>query len=1122
MFFCLISKKARCSFAGLLALAVLGAAFVVSGRAAPQAGEKLQDGAKLVKIEAEPARIELDGPFACAQVLLLGHCDNGAIVDLTRLARLEKESDVAIVSDRGQVRPVRDGKGVLRFGFDGQSVEVAVQVSRQNETLDVSFVRDVMPVLSKLGCNAGTCHGSAQGKNGFQLSLRGYDPLFDHQALTDDVMGRRFNRAAPDKSLMLMKPSGEVAHVGGVVMQPADRYYKLLRLWIAEGARLDLTTPRARKLEILPANVIVPLPGMKQQMRVIASYADGSTRDVTAEAFVESSNIEIATVDKQGLATAVRRGETAIMARYEGSYTAATMIVMGDRSGFTWEELPEYNWIDGLVFAKLKQIQVLPSKLCTDEEFIRRIYLDLTGLTPRSEQVRAFVADPLPSKQKREVLVDQLIGSPEYVDHWTNKWSDLLQVNSKFLGNQGAKALRDWVRKAVADNMPYDQMARAVLTASGSTMENPPAAYYKILRDPGAAMENTTHLFLAVRFNCNKCHDHPFERWTQNNYYNMAAFFAQIERKEDPKFKGQKIGGSAVDGAKPLVELITDKAAGEVKHERTGETAKPAFPFEIATAIPNELPRRERLAQWITSPDNPYFARSYVNRVWSYLLGVGLIEPIDDIRAGNPPSNPKLLQALSAEFVRNGFNVRELVRLICKSRTYQQSIETNRWNKDDEVNYSHALARRLPAEVLYDAIHQVTGSTSKLPGLAAGAKASQLLDPSAPVPGGFLEVFGKPARESACECERTNSMLLGPVLNLVNGPVLGEALKDPNNKIAKLAAREKDDAKLVEELFLTILCRKPTAAELNASLTEFQVNGEDYRQLAADHAKRVAALQSHEATLPKKQEDWEAELKANPAWSFFSFDEMQADGGTKLEKQSDLSILASGPNPTPQKYVLTTKVPNSAITALRLEVLADKSLPKNGPGRADNGNFVLNDFKVFVSPDGDPMKFKQVKLTGARATFQQDGFAAAQAIDDNLETGWAIAPQFGRDHMAIFEIKSKGAIAGGGVVKIEMLQKHDGKKHAIGKFRLAFSTHQNPVPFQGVPVHIAKLIDLPVAERTAEQLETLKNYYRSTDNELARLQRSLAELTLPPDARTMAAQDIAWALINSPAFLFNR
>ncbi len=356
-------------------------------------------------------------------------------------------------------------------------------------------------------------------------------------------------------------------------------------------------------------------------------------------------------------------------------------------------------------YEKLQRVKVGPSELCTDAEFLRRVYLDLTGLPPSIEQTTAFLADSTPSREKREALVDQLIGNGEFIEHWTNKWADLLQVNRKFLGESGAASLRDWIKQSVAANKPYDQFAYEVLTASGSTADNPAAAYYKILREPDATMENTTHLFMAIRFNCNKCHDHPFERWTQDQYYNLAAYFAQVGLKEDAAFAGQKIGGSAVEGAKPLVEVVFDRGAGDMKHERTGEVAPPKFPFDHAGSIPAEATRREQLAAWITAAENPYFARSFVNRLWGYLFGVGIIEPIDDIRAGNPPTNPMLLDALTKEFVEHQFDVRHMLRLICTSRTYQLSVKTNRWNEDDGINFAHALPRRLSAEMLYDSIH---------------------------------------------------------------------------------------------------------------------------------------------------------------------------------------------------------------------------------------------------------------------------------------------------------------------------------------------------------------------------------------------------------------------------------
>ena len=994
---------------------------------------------------------------------------------MTRLAQIEKPACVSL-TPRGLVRPTADGGGAIKFTLDGQAVTVPVKVSGQKDKYEVNFVRDVMPVLSKVGCNAGTCHGAQQGKNGFKLSLRGYDPVFDHQALTDDVMGRRFNRAAPDNSLMLLKPSGGVAHVGGVLFKPGEPYYELLRAWIAQGVQLDPSVPRVAAIDIFPKGPVVPLPGMKQQMRVLATYTDGSTRDVSAEAFVESSNTEVATVDKTGLVTAVRRGEATMLARYEGAYAASTLIVMGDRTGFVWKEVPEHNYIDTLVYEKLKQVKVLPSDLCTDAEFIRRVYLDLTGLPPPPEEVTAFLADPRPTRVKRDELIDKLVGSPDYVEHWTNKWADLLQVNRKFLGEQGAAALRKYIRDAIASNVPYDKFVRDILTASGSTLENPAAAYYKILRQPDTAMENTTQLFLAVRFNCNKCHDHPFERWTQDQYYHLAAYFAQVERKEDPRYKGQKIGGTDVTSATPLVEIIADKKDGEIKHERTGAVAPPRFPFTHPD-LQQSGSRREQLAHWLTSKENPYFAKSYVNRVWSYLLGVGLIEPVDDIRAGNPPTNPKLLDRLTREFIQGGFNVQELIKTICKSRVYQHSLLTNQWNADDEINYSHALARRLPAEVLYDAVHRATGATSKVPGMPPGTRAAQLLDSNVAIPGAFLDLFGKPPRESACECERSTGLMLGPVLNLVNGPVIAEALKDPGNRIVKLVAAEKDDAKVVDELFLAILCRPPTPKERAAGVRALQGNEKEHARLLEEYNRRKDALAAYEKQLPAKQAEWEKAFRGATDWTVLEPIEAVSKGGATLTKQDDGSVLASGKNPSPETYTVKAKTDLKNITAIRLEVLADPSLPANGPGRAPNGNFVLNELKVSAAPADKPEEARLVKLINAQATFSQNGFAVNQAIDNNPSTGWAIANMFGKTHTAVFEMSPPVALPDGALLTFTLEQLYPGKDHNIGRFRLSVTSAKPPIRLTvGLPENVIKILAVEPAQRSEAQKAEVANY----------------------------------------------
>jgi hypothetical protein len=802
--------------------------------------------------------------------------------------------------------------------------------------------------------------------------------------------------------------------------------------------------------------------------------------------------------------------------RYEGAYAATTIVCMGDRSGFAWEQRPQFNYIDELVDRKLKSVKTVASELCSDEEFVRRAYLDLTGLPPTAAQARAFLADKRESRAKRDALVDRLIGSRDYVEHWTNKWADLLQVNRKFLGEEGAAALRNWIKERIAANQPYDKFAREILTASGSNVENPPAAYWKIIRDPAALMENTTHLFLAVRFNCNKCHDHPFERWTQDQYYHLAQYFAQVGRKEMKEFDGKKIGGTAVEGAVPLVEVVYDTGNGDVKHDRTGQVVTPSFPYALQRAGAGDprttSSRRTQLADWIASKDNQYFAKSYVNRLWGYLFGVGIIEPIDDIRAGNPPTNPELLDALTKDFIDSGFNAQHIVRTICKSRTYQLSVATNKWNEDDTINYSHAIPRRLPAEALYDAIFVATGATEKLPGVPAGFRAAQLPDAGISVP--FLEDFGKPVRESACECERSSGMVLGPILKLINGPTVADALADAASELNQLAAKQKDDAKLIDEVFMRFLARKPTAAELKLGV-------EAMKAAAEDHAKAVAALSDYEKQVPEKQAAWEASLGKPVIWQALDPTELKSTAGATFTKQDDKTIVVSGAL-AKDVYTISAPLMLKEITGLRLEAISDASLPAKGPGRAQNGNFVVSELKLSIAAKSDPSQPKMLALENASADFSQDNFPPAAAIDGNDQTGWAISPQFGKNHEALFEVKED---AGGNdrVLTITVSQQHVDGKHCLGKFRLSVTDGEKPLSRPKLPEAVAAALAVPKEQRTADQQAAIAEYYRSIDAELTRLAAAAKSAgDQMKNARALGIQDLAWALINSPAFLFNR
>ncbi|MCA9044933.1 MAG: DUF1549 domain-containing protein, partial [Planctomycetaceae bacterium] len=533
--------------------------------------EKLPSGTTVVGLEVLPQSIQLAGPYSYAQLLANAKLNSGDVVDATRIVKISVEGECVHLNNLGRITAVRDGNATVTISLGDQRVSVPITVSGVNDPAPISFVKDVNPVLSRMGCNQGTCHGSKDGKAGFKLSLRGYDPIYDVRAFTDDHKSRRTNVASAKDSLMLLKATAAVPHVGGMVTTEGHPYYETIRRWIAEGANLDLSVPRVTSIEIEPKNPVVQHIDARQQMRIVATYSDGSQRDVTGEAFLMSGNTEAAEVNPAGIVTAIRRGESPLLARFEGNYVATTITIMGNRDGFAWKEPEAWNEIDTLVAAKWQRMKITPSGLCTDEEFIRRVYIDLTGLPPSSDDVKAFLADTTETRQKRDALVDSLIGSDAYIDFWTNKWADLLQVNRKFLGVEGAQLFRGWIRQQIADNKPYDEFCREILTAKGSNKTNPPVSYYKVLRDPTVMMENTTHLFLGVRFNCNKCHDHPFERWTQDQYYQTAAYFSRVDLARDPENKDGNIGGTAVEGAKPMWEVVTEKPEGEITHDRTGE-----------------------------------------------------------------------------------------------------------------------------------------------------------------------------------------------------------------------------------------------------------------------------------------------------------------------------------------------------------------------------------------------------------------------------------------------------------------------------------------------------------------------------------------------------------------------
>ena len=789
-------------------------------------------------------------------------------------------------------------------------------------------------------------------------------------------------------------------------------------------------------------------------------------------------------------------------------------------------------------------------------------------------------------------------------------------MNSKFLGGEGSVLLRDWIRERIAANLPYDEFVRQILTAAGSNRENPPASYYKILREPTEIMENTTHLFLGTRFNCNKCHDHTFERWTQDQYYHLAAYFAQVGLERDPASGDRNIGGTAVEGARPLFEKVIDRTSGDIRHDRTGKIAPPSFPYEVPVQSTDAQPRRASLASWITSPENPYFALSYVNRIWGYLTGIGLIEPLDDIRAGNPPSNPELMQWLTSDFTAHRFDVRHLIRTICRSRTYQLSMESNRWNEDDRTNYSHAIPRRLPAEVLYDAIHAVTGSKTGLPG---NVRASQLADSQQGPADGFLANAGRPVRESSCECERSSDLQLGPIMALISGPTVGDAVSQQGNAIARLTESFPADHDLISEIYLRVLNRPATPGEVTAASAAFH-------EIEADHASLAKALADLEAQLQPGITAAEAERSARLASAKSELARYETDAAPRLadmEKQRTDRIAAAGhalaeaekavaarlpewekqqdPANTPwqlipatravstqkknplkllpdgsylatgaagkQDFTLTFPLPAGGLSGVRLEALPDDSLPAKGPGRNEAGNFVLSEIEAAWIPAGPDAKPVPIKFTRAIATYQQGQYEVANAINGRAgpdPDGWGIFPDgIGKPQSAIFSCSTDGKPLdlGPGQLRVVLRQQYNDGKHLLGRFRVSLSSSQGELNF-GLPAALTAILAIAPAQRSPEQQKTLVDHLAASDGEVTAKRAALAEAEkpLPPDQgladrkaavareeqplpvdpklaalrrdaalsaaqlanrRLTAAQDLTWALINTPGFLFN-
>jgi hypothetical protein len=697
-----------------------------------------------------------------------------------------------------------------------------------------SFVNEVMPVISKAGCNLGTCHGNANGKGGLKLSLRGEDPARDHAVLVREIAGRRVNTLDPAASLILAKPSGGVAHQGGVRFSRESREYQTLHDWISAGAPgPNADERRLTSLAVTPQRTILFDDQQQIPLRVIAHFSDGSTRDVTNVACYETSTLTIS-VDAFGVISAKSWGEATVLVRFLNLQAPVSVIYARPQPGFRPQHPAEQNFIDKHIFAKLAEIRVNPSAVASDNVFVRRAYLDAIGILPTAEEAKSFVHDKRPDKRAR--LIDELLMRPEFAEHWALKWADLLRVEEKVLDERGVTEFHKWIKDGIAAGKPMDQFVREMIVARGGTFQNPPTNYYRANRDPLTRGETTARLFLGVRLQCARCHNHPFDRWTQDDYYAWSALFARIAYEEGENKRSDKLDKNEFKGE----QTVLVKSEGEVKNARTNQNAVPRFLGANTPSFDAESDRLEPLSKWLTSADNRLFVESQVNLVWYHIMGRGLVEPIDDVRPTNPPTHPELMQALSRDFVASGFDLRHLVRTIMTSTTYALDAQPNETNADDTLNYSRAIVKRLAAEKLLDAQCQVLGVPAKFEGEEQGLRAGQMSGVNAPSRRGklseadrFLRTFGKPDRLLACECERSGETTLNQALVLVSGEGLQERLTNKDSRLAKWLESDRPASEVIDELYWTALQRPPTAEEIAIGL----------KLLDGEPAERLAGLQ---------------------------------------------------------------------------------------------------------------------------------------------------------------------------------------------------------------------------------------------------------------------------------------
>ncbi len=762
------------------------------------------------QLEIEPGAVQLIGHRAQQIAVTLRGAD-GSARDVTRECEFRVEpATIAEIGLNGLVSPRADGEGSLLVRLGDRQAAASLRVVRAGWVPPPGLRTDIVPLFSKAGCNAGACHGNLNGKGGFRLSLRGDDPALDFASLTHEAIGRRVSLIAPESSLVLLKPSGIVPHEGGLRFLRSSNEAAVLLDWIKQGARDERSkAPTVASLRVFPAERILAPPSREQQLVVTACFSDGTTRDVTRQAAFDVSDPTRAQVSPSGLVKATRSCETAVSVRYMNGRGTARLAFLAENANFVWRGAPANGQIDELVFAKLKAMRINPSALCDDSVFLRRAFLDAIGRLPEPAEARAFLQDEDPAKRSK--LVDRLVERPEFADFWALKWADVLRNEEKTMGEKGAWVFQRWLRDQIASDAPLDQIVRQIVAGTGSTWQNPPSSFYRTNRDPMSAAETVSQVFLGIRLQCARCHNHPFDVWTQDDYYGLAAFFSNIARKQLNNTRRDRLDLHEINGD----EMIYVAGKAELIQPRTGTMLEPRYPGGGPSGcttgeIDNAL---DRLASWLTK-NNRQFVRNLANRVWFHLMGRGIVEPVDDFRDSNPPSNPALLDALAASFTAGGLRLKPLVAEIMKSQTYQLTATPLADNALDESNFSHAAVKLLAAETLLDGISQVLGVAEQFPRAPASLRACQL--PGAMQGSAFLKSFGKPDRLLTCECERSEATTLAQAFQMINGETVRRKLESPSNRIAKRLEQGTSDADLLSEFYLTAVCREPRAEELSA------------------------------------------------------------------------------------------------------------------------------------------------------------------------------------------------------------------------------------------------------------------------------------------------------------------